>query len=241
MPPSAASPQTRPKRIGPPTKKTALSPKARPASDITRQRGSGSSILEELQEALHANHARVLDLFKKWDEDGSGTIQKKELRKALSALGHNASEVAVSELFNSFDTGGNGMIEYKEFHRAIQRRQPAPALLDKWFAHKSTQDGREYYYNPALNVTTWDAPPEWKKREDRFFVWKAFEAPDGGGTYYFNVDTQETTWTRPRNEQIEFSPWYVGDAAKVDPAESPPLMLSPLNFFNPAAAKRALP
>ena len=30
---------------------------------------------------------RVIDLFREWDEDGDGTVSKKEFRKALPMLG----------------------------------------------------------------------------------------------------------------------------------------------------------
>ena len=225
------------------SKNTELPPKtAGSAHKIKAGSGQqvGSYVLDDLHALLQANHMRVMDLFRKWDTDGSGSIQKKELRKAIAALGHNEPETGIDELFDSIDAGGNGAIEFKEFHRAIQRgRTSAPAAPeDRWLSHTSSKDGRAYYYNPALNVTTWEKPPNWKKQDDRFHRWKAFEAPDGGGTYYFNVETQESTWTRPRDEPIEYSPWYVGDAEKLDPSEQPSLMLATLNFFNPAAEER---
>ena len=34
-----------------------------------------------LREALRENNVRLLDLFKEWDEDGDGTVDKKEFRK----------------------------------------------------------------------------------------------------------------------------------------------------------------
>ena len=33
---------------------------------------------------------RVIDLFREWDEDGDGTVSKKEFRKAMPLLGFDA-------------------------------------------------------------------------------------------------------------------------------------------------------
>ena len=46
-----------------------------------------SDIATQLRDALTAQAVRVIDLFREWDEDGDGTVSKKEFRKALPALG----------------------------------------------------------------------------------------------------------------------------------------------------------
>ena len=54
--------------------------------------GSGKVDLHEyvrwsLREALTRSSTRVIDLFKQWDDDGSGEISKKEFRKAIKSMG----------------------------------------------------------------------------------------------------------------------------------------------------------
>ena len=44
-------------------------------------------VQEQLRDALSANAVRVIDLFRDWDEDCSGTVSKREFRKALPMLG----------------------------------------------------------------------------------------------------------------------------------------------------------
>jgi Ca2+-binding EF-hand superfamily protein len=39
---------------------------------------------------------RVIDLFREWDEDGSGTVSKKEFRKAMPMLGLQLPEKEVA-------------------------------------------------------------------------------------------------------------------------------------------------
>ena len=48
---------------------------------------SAVPIIEQLAEALAAHHARVIEVFREWDGDGSGTISKAEFRQGLSRLG----------------------------------------------------------------------------------------------------------------------------------------------------------
>ena len=42
-----------------------------------------------LVEALHRSYARVIDLFRSWDKDGSGRVSKAEFRNALPLLQKN--------------------------------------------------------------------------------------------------------------------------------------------------------
>ena len=54
--------------------------------------GSGKVDMSEylrwsLREALTRSSTRVIDLFKQWDDDGSGEISKKEFRKAIKSMG----------------------------------------------------------------------------------------------------------------------------------------------------------
>ena len=50
----------------------------------------------QLKAALHKNLARVIDIFRDWDEDYSGTIDGKEFRKAIKSLGFDAPREEVT-------------------------------------------------------------------------------------------------------------------------------------------------
>ena len=50
---------------------------------------SAMHMQNEMRHALVAQHARVIDLFRQWDTNGDGRIRKRELRKALAALGYH--------------------------------------------------------------------------------------------------------------------------------------------------------
>eukprot|EP00966_Prymnesium_polylepis_P020435 470422-Prymnesium_polylepis.1 len=56
-------------------------------------------IVQQLQRVLSKNLARVIDLFREWDEDNSGTISRKEFLRAMPALGLRVSSEVSSELW----------------------------------------------------------------------------------------------------------------------------------------------
>lgn len=69
------------------------------------------SIQEQLRDGLAANLTRVIDLFRDWDTDFSGTIDKKEFRKAVAVLGYEAPRADIDELFDSFDSDRGGFVD----------------------------------------------------------------------------------------------------------------------------------
>merc|ERR1740133_899303 len=58
-------------------------------------------VQEQLRHVLTSNAVRVIDLFREWDEDGDGTVSKKEFRKAMPMLGLEVSKQDINALFDS--------------------------------------------------------------------------------------------------------------------------------------------
>ena len=80
-------------------------------------------VIEQLAEALTANLARVIDVFRAWDGDGSGMISKREFRQGLSMLGlKEVPREHVDALFDQIDTDHSGEIEYSEINKKLRRR-----------------------------------------------------------------------------------------------------------------------
>lgn len=47
--------------------------------------------------------SKVMTLFKQWDTDHSGTIDKVEFRKSIVRIGFDAPRAAIDELFDEVD------------------------------------------------------------------------------------------------------------------------------------------
>ncbi|KAK4161779.1 hypothetical protein QBC43DRAFT_268072 [Cladorrhinum sp. PSN259] len=57
----------------------------------------------------------LVNAFKVFDKDGSGTISSEELRNVLKSLGENLSDAELDEMVKLADKDGNGEIDYQEF------------------------------------------------------------------------------------------------------------------------------
>ena len=68
---------------------------------------------------------RVIDLFREWDEDASGSVSKREFRKAMPMLGLDVPAEDVDALFDSWDPDGSGMLELKELTRVLKGQAAA--------------------------------------------------------------------------------------------------------------------
>ena len=82
---------------------------------------SGVSYGEQLRNALSEQAVRVIDLFREWDEDGSGAVDKKEFRKAMPMLGLEVPKKEIDALFDSWDPDGSGSLTLKELDKKLRR------------------------------------------------------------------------------------------------------------------------
>ncbi|KXX73933.1 Calmodulin [Madurella mycetomatis] len=57
----------------------------------------------------------LLNAFKVFDKDGSGTISSDELRNVLKSLGEILTDDEVEQMVQLADRNGDGQIDYKEF------------------------------------------------------------------------------------------------------------------------------
>jgi len=75
----------------------------------------------QIRDALVANAARVMDLFRELDPNMDGIITKREFEEALPLLGMAPPRETVLLLFESFDVDGSGSIDFHEFYRLLRR------------------------------------------------------------------------------------------------------------------------
>lgn len=57
----------------------------------------------------------LVNAFKVFDKDGSGTISSDELRNVLKSLGENLTDAELDEMIKLADKDGDGHIDYQEF------------------------------------------------------------------------------------------------------------------------------
>ena len=85
-----------------------------------------------LCDALSRASARVVDLFRQWDEDKSGSVDKREFRRAIKAIGFNfiADDDEIDMVFDGFDLDKSGYIDYKELNNTLRAgRSPQRMLM----------------------------------------------------------------------------------------------------------------
>lgn len=91
--------------------------------DCGNERGSRvDDVADQLRELLAHNLKRVVDLFRSWDEDESGTIEKREFRNALRNLGLDENDEDIDGLFDEFDDDLSGHLDYNELNKKLRKR-----------------------------------------------------------------------------------------------------------------------
>ena len=79
------------------------------------------SIPDQLNAILAEHSVKLMDLFREWDVDGNGAIDKKEFRQAVAALGYDVPKAEMNAAFDQLDHSGDGFIEYDEFKAALSK------------------------------------------------------------------------------------------------------------------------
>ena len=79
-----------------------------------------ATVQEQLLAALDEHLARVIELFRAWDENGDGNVSKKEFRRGLKLFGLSATTKEMDELFDEFDASGDEEIQFRELSRMIK-------------------------------------------------------------------------------------------------------------------------
>lgn len=77
-------------------------------------------VAAQLQSILKKNFLKIFDVFKQWDEDESGEVDRNEFAQCVAALGYDAPRADVDECFDFFDSDKSGQISYDELYRKLR-------------------------------------------------------------------------------------------------------------------------
>ena len=65
---------------------------------------------EQIRDYLSQKGVRVIELFRQWDDDGTGKIEKKEFRRGMKELGLTVGKKQLDELFDMWDPDKSGAL-----------------------------------------------------------------------------------------------------------------------------------
>ena len=69
-----------------------------------------------LRDGLKRCAMRVMDLLRKWDADGSNTVDRREFRKAIKMIGGlGLTDTEIDRLMQRVDADQDGQVSYQEF------------------------------------------------------------------------------------------------------------------------------
>ncbi|KAJ1618847.1 hypothetical protein T492DRAFT_891358, partial [Pavlovales sp. CCMP2436] len=123
--------------------------------DLTLDQGDprNNTLQMRMRRALSTHLSKVLTLFRAWDVDGNGTINKDELWLALERLELATSRAQSDAVFAEFDSDGSGEIELPERERWLsdnRQRQRSMGLeeLNSFFARLAEAQRNEAHELP---------------------------------------------------------------------------------------------
>ena len=111
---------------------------------LRRVGAAGKGKQKELTEEQKQEIKEAFDLF---DTDGSGSIDAKELKVAMRALGFEPKKEEIQKMIADVDDDGSGSIEFDEFLKMmtqkILNRDPKDEILKAFRLFDDDETGRE--------------------------------------------------------------------------------------------------
>ena len=114
-----------------------------------------------LLSVLQASVSRVISLFKLWDADCDGTVDKDEFLHGFETMGFDVKVMreAICQLFDELDEDGSGTLDYEELSRTLKRpgdsaRQMAAEIHERCVerAEQAGLPSHESSHVPALTL-----------------------------------------------------------------------------------------
>jgi hypothetical protein len=80
------------------------------------------TLSEQLADALLVTGDSIIDIFRSWDGNSSGCIDKNEFAKAIRKLGYKGPQHDIECAFDMFDGDGSGFLGYDELAKQLRAR-----------------------------------------------------------------------------------------------------------------------
>jgi len=120
-PPKAAKPSNSKRSAPPPVEERYPAKNRSVLGAVDIDEDSGLTVSEQLRTALSKNAGRVIDLFREWDVDGDGMVERHEFHRAMKQMKYDVPKKAIDELYDSWDPDGSGTISYEEIKKILVR------------------------------------------------------------------------------------------------------------------------
>ena len=117
---------------------------------------------------------RIQQAWKKADADGSGALDRAELKAVLVSMGFNAGQIDIERVFSQVDTDGSGAVEYGEFRIWFLGQESAAQQMYYEDYDSGPDSDDDEMASPAAEVQS--SPEEFQIQQ----AWKKADA-DGSG------------------------------------------------------------
>ncbi|XP_019644908.1 PREDICTED: calmodulin-beta-like [Branchiostoma belcheri] len=81
------------------------------------------NFMQHMKEVMSPEPRFLMEAFKSFDKDGSGTLNKAEVKSAMATIGRNYNDEQIDKLFELFDSNRDGVLQYEEFVNLMNPRR----------------------------------------------------------------------------------------------------------------------
>jgi Ca2+-binding EF-hand superfamily protein len=135
-------------------------------------------------------------LFKQYDADGSGEVDREELAQMLKRMGERLKASQMDALLKKIDDDGSGDINFQEFCQMVfWMREGKLGMGGKFF--RSFGKGMGSMFKKAKKLVSKKKMSEEERIRRKLGNWEMHVNPNIGKPYFFNKKTGETRWRRP--------------------------------------------